>query len=73
MKLQKAARWIETHFTEDSKPDISTVKKWVQAKLLHGYTIGSQTYIDVDAFNVAAAKKQEFAPETKNKFEFIDS
>ena len=73
MKLQKAAIWVDQYFTADSKPDMRTVKKWVRSKVVRGVIIEKQLYIDVDAFNTASAKKEEFTPEPKNKFEFIDT
>lgn len=72
MKLQKASIWVLEHFTDDSRPCLRTIRKWIETGVLEGQIIDNRVYVDTDAFTVAAAKREEFNPQTRNKFEFIN-
>lgn len=72
MKLQKASIWVNEHFAEDSRPCLRTIRKWIETGVLAGHVIDNRVYVDTDAFIIAAAKRQEFNPKTRNRFEFVN-
>lgn len=72
MKLQKASIWVQEHFAEDSRPCLRTIRKWIETGVLVGRIIDNRIYVDTEAFTIAAAKREEFQPKTRNQFEFIN-
>ena len=46
--LVKASNWIVETFAEGSRPDIKTVKRWINSGEIEGKHIGKQLYIVVE-------------------------
>lgn len=49
MKLMKLEKYAKITFTEDSCPDIRTLRKWINKNKLPGKKIGSSYFVDIDA------------------------
>lgn len=47
-RKQKAAAWALANFTDDSRPSINTVKKWINEGTIDGIIIGGLYYVYED-------------------------
>lgn len=48
MNLMKATKFREEYFSLDSRPDIKTVKKWIDENEIPGRKLGTTYYVDID-------------------------
>lgn len=70
MSLQKATVWARESFTEDSRPTMATVKRWIKDGHIAGQIINKGYYVDTDAENkrAATAKQSSRSPLIAGKF-----
>ena len=66
MNLIKASQFAADYFEENSKPDMRTLKKWVQDNHVPGVFIGDRLYIDIDGFTHTMIN-QPSTPQKNNK------
>jgi hypothetical protein len=56
-----ASEWVRTYFSEGSRPDLRTVRGWVDDGIIVGRVIGRNVYIDINRFEGTPTTGNELA------------